>query len=146
MTWVVIANSNACRIYHYSKIPSKIVLIKEINHPENRLKTGDFLTSDRAGHYQTDGGARGSYMPHTDPKTVEIANFSREIASELNQGRNTQAYKELILITPPHMNGILSANLDKNVKSLVKKEIQKDVMHLAPQELLDFLKVHLKPA
>src|SRR5690349_10221504 len=131
MIWIVTANSNVCRIYQYDKNPGKLVLIKELNHPENRLKTGDFLTSDRPGHYQTDSGAHGSYSPRTDPKDVEIDNFSREIAQELNQGRMRQAFSELIVITPPHVNGLLAAHLDKNVKHMITREIHKDVMPLA---------------
>lgn len=145
MTWIITANSNLCRIYQYDKNPEKISLVKEVNHPENKLKKGELLTSERPGHYQTGTSARGAYEPRTDPKQVEVDNFSREIALELNQGRTANAYSKLVIITPPHMKGLLSAHLDKHVKTLVTKEIQKDVMHLAHNEFLDFLKSHLKP-
>jgi len=144
MTWIVTANTNLYRIYHYDKNPEKIALVKEVNHPENKLKKGDFLTSDKPGKYQTDGTGGGSYSPRTDPKVVEIDNFSREIALELNHGRTANAYSNLIVIMPPHMHGLLSEHLDKHVKALIKKEIQKDVTHLAHNELLEFLKTNLK--
>lgn len=145
MIWIVTANSNTCRIYNYAKSPQEMSLIKEINHPENKLKKSELLTSEKPGHYQTDTSARGTYSPRTDPKDVEIDNFSREIANELNQGRNANAYTNLIIITSAHMNGLLSHHLDKNVAALVKKEIQKDVMQLPNHELIEFLKDHLKP-
>ena len=140
MTWIVTANSNQCCIYQLGKNVDNATLIKEINHAENKLKKGDHLTSDKPGRYQTDGAAGGSYSPHTDPKTVEVANFAREIAHELNSGRTANAYQHLVIITSPHMNGLLHQHLDKHVKALIINEIQKDVMPLSPHELIDFLK------
>ena len=141
MIWVVTANTNMCRIYQFDRRSEEIALLKEINHPENKLKKGDYLTSDRPGHYQTDSSARGAYSPHSDPKEVVIDVFSREIAIELNKGRNSHAYKNLIIITPPHMNGLLSKHLDTHVKYLIESEIQKDVMSLSQHELLIFLQM-----
>lgn len=140
MIWIVTANSNMCRFYHFDKHEVKIDLLKELTHPTNKLKKSDYLTSDKPGHYNTDGSGGGSYSPHTDPKTVEIDNFAREIAHELNHGRNSNAYNHLIIITAPHMNGLIFKHLNKHVKTLVTQEIQKDVMSLAHHELLSFLK------
>jgi len=145
MLWVINTNTNACHIYHYQKSPAQLTLLKEIKHPENRLKKSDFLTSDKPGHYQSDmSGTGGAFVPHTDPKEVEIDNFSREIARELNHGRTTNAYEKLIIITPPHMNGLLFQHLDKHVKELVVNNIQKDLQHLTHKELLTFLQADAK--
>ncbi|EKD54855.1 MAG: hypothetical protein ACD_60C00038G0017 [uncultured bacterium] len=141
MLWVVTTNSNTCRIYQFDKHPAKITLVKEINHPENKLKRAD-LVSDRPGRYKTDVAGQGAYVPHTDPKEVEINYFSKEIADALNHGRTTQQYKKLIMIAPPHMIGSVLQHLDKHTQDLIVNDIQKDVMHLAQHELLDFLKVH----
>lgn len=145
MLWIITANSNLCRIYHLEKHPEKITLLKEINHPENKLKKSEYLTSDRPGHYQTDATLHGSYAPHTDPKEVEADNFSREIANELNQGRNNHAYQNLIIVMPPHMNGLLAKHIDKHVKDLIKDEILKDVMSLPNHELLGFIHKSMQP-
>ena len=143
MTWIVAANTNKCCIYHFDKNPKTVSLLKEINHSENRLKKSDYLTSDKPGRYQTDGSAGGTYSPHTDPKAAEVDSFAREIAHELNHGRNVQAYKNLIIITPSHMNGLLHQHLDKHVNELIISEIQKDVMTLSHHELLAFLEEHI---
>lgn len=139
MTWIVTANSNLCRIYHLNKHIAETALVKEINHAENKLKKSVFLTTDRAGHYQADSTSGGSYSPHTDPKTVEIDNFAREIAHTLNQARNQNAYQNLILIASAHMSGLLHQHLDKHVVVLIRNEIQKDVMPLSHPEFLKFL-------
>lgn len=144
MTWIVVANSNLCRIYSVSKNTGELSVVTEMAHPESKLKRSDYLTSDRPGRYQTDYSTGGSYSQPTDPKEVEIDNFSREIAQELNKGRNDHAYTHLIIITDPHMNGLLTKHLDKHVKELIKKEIKKDVVQLPNHELLNFIKESLK--
>ena len=141
MTWVVSTNTNTCHIYLYQRKSKKLTLLKEISHPELRKKTGDFLTSDRTGHYQT-GMAHGAYSPHTDPKASAIDDFSRDIAKELNLGRKTSAYENLILITPDHMQGLLMQHLDKHVKEHIINTIPKDLMHLKEHELLEYLQTH----
>ena len=143
MILVINANTNDCKIYHYDKHPAQLKLLKEISHPANKLKNRD-LTSDRPGHYQGGESARGSYSPHMEEKENEINNFSREIARELNQRRNENDYKTLIVIAPPHMYGLLVQHLNKHVKNMVTHDIQKDLIHYTERELLDFLKVNTK--
>jgi protein required for attachment to host cells len=141
MIWVVAANAINCRIYHYDK-PAKLTLIKEISHPENRLKKEDFLTSDKPGHFKSGEGNRGAFTPRTDPKDVEIDNFSREIARELEQGRKTGAYEKLIVMTTPHMDGLIFSHTDKNVKKLVLNNIQKDPQNYSQHDLLKYINEH----
>ncbi len=143
MTWVVTTDSNTCRIYHYQKKPAEIKLIKEIKHPENKLKNVD-LVSDGPGHYEASTSGRGTYSPHMDEKQVLIDNFSREIAKELDHGRNSQKYDNLIIIASPHMSGLLNQHLNKNVKDLISHNIHKDTLHLSDHELLEFIKAHAK--
>lgn len=139
--WVVNTDSNTCRIYRYSKNPTQITLIKEIKHPENKLKDID-LTSDKPGHYKSSNAAHGAYSQPSDPKEIKIDAFSREIAKELDHGRTTHAYKNLIVIAPPHMNGLLFQHINKNVKDLVTHNLEKNLLHFADHELLDFLEMH----
>lgn len=139
MILVVNANTNDCRIYQYDRNPQQLTLIREISHPNNKLKNGD-MTSDREGHYKTSLSARGAFSPETEAKEVEIINFSREIAQDLNQRRNTNEFKKLILIASPRMHGYITQHLNKHVIDLVTNNIQKDLMHMKDHELLDFLK------
>jgi protein required for attachment to host cells len=141
--WVVATDSATCRIYQYSKKPSQLTLLKELNHPENKLRDID-LTSDKPGHYKSSNATHGAYSQPTDPKEVKIDDFSREIARELDQGRNNHAYHNLIIIAPPHMNGLLSQHINKHVKELVTHNIDKNVAQLPDHELLNFLQTHTR--
>lgn len=142
MIFVVNANTNSCQIYHYDKTHSQLTLVKEMSHPEIKLKASEFLTTDKPGRYQNSTSAGGAYSPRMDPKEVEIDRFSREIALELDKGRKANAYDKLIIITEPHMNGLIFQHLDKHVKDLVINNIQKDLQHMSEKELAEFLKKH----
>lgn len=142
MIWIILTDSNRCRIYQYHTNPIQLTLINEINHPEIRLKAADFLTSDRPGHYQASGSARGAYSPHTEPKEVAIEQFMREVLKELEQGRNEQAYQQAILIAPAHISGLFLKHANKHIKKLIIENIQKDFAHMKDHELVSFLKTY----
>lgn len=142
-TWVIVANTNICQIYLYYKQENQLILLKTIQHPENKLRDSD-ITADKPGRYKSSGPSRGTFSQETDPKEIKIDQFSREIARELDVGRSKNSYHKLIIIAPPHMKGMMLHHMDKHVKNLITHEIEKDVVHLKDEELLPFLKEHTR--
>jgi protein required for attachment to host cells len=117
MFWVVNYNAVECHIYLYEKNAQKLTLVKELKDAKNR--------------------------GHKDPKEVEIDHFTREIAALLEQGRNNHEYEELVVIGPPHLNGLLFKHVSKYVKEMVKLELQKDLQNISNRDLLEFLQKNL---
>lgn len=143
MLWIVAANTNNCRIYHYQKHLKKLTLIKELDQPENRLKNRD-MTTERPGHYnKSRDGVRGSYEPTTDAKENAIDHFAKVIAKTLNSAKQDRIYEKLILISDAHMIGLLKQCLDKNVHSILTQTIIKDLQAFSEKELLDYLTEHV---
>lgn len=140
MYWVLNCNTSICKIYEYKK-PDHFVFLKEINHPENKLKNSE-LVSDKSGHYQA-GPAHGAFSPDTEPKTVKVIEFLKEVARELDKGRNEQVYQNLIIVAAPHTSGMLKQQLNKHIDSLISNHIQKDMMHLNQQDFLHFIKENI---
>ncbi|MCX7121426.1 MAG: host attachment protein [Gammaproteobacteria bacterium] len=138
MTWVLLLNSNECRVFSFSKKNHQLDLLEEIHHPENKGKNKD-IVSDRPGHYSNDHSGGGSYAPHTDPKEVKIDQFVLEVCHFLDEARTHQKYQELIVIADSKMHGHLTKHLNKNVEKLIIQHIQKDVVFLKPHELLALL-------
>lgn len=138
MKWIVTANTNDCCIYEYHD--NGLKLIKEISHPENKLKESE-LSSDKPGRYNLSNstGGGGAYSPHTDIEDVQDNNFAREVARELNEARNKNNYKELVIVMPAQIEGLFLNHLNNNVKELITHTIQKNIMHLSEKELLDYL-------
>jgi len=142
MTWVVIFNSIECRIYDYKK-SDELRLLKEIQHPENKLRDIE-ITSDKPGHYKSGQTTRGTYAQRTDPKEIKLEEFVREIAHELEHGRGKNFYENLILVSPPHVGGLLLLYLNHHVKELIRNNIHKDIISLPDHELINFLHTYAK--
>lgn len=134
-SWVVVADSSACKIYEYDFHPEKMRLIKKINHPENQLKDID-LAMDRRGSNRHNAGC-GNFEA-SDPKKNNIDAFSRQIANALDDFRKSQNH-HFILISPPKMSGRIHQHLNKHVKRLMDLNIQKDLIHYNDSQLLQFI-------
>lgn len=145
MYWIALANTNLYRIYSYensTKAPS-LTLLKEMSHPESKSRERELMT-DRPGHYKTMGEARGTYSGHADPKEDEIDHFLHQLAEQFEMGRVANQYNKLILIAPPHVNGIISKHINKNVERLIISNLKKDYTHFQSHELSQFLHEHWK--
>ncbi len=140
MKRIVIANSNNCRIFDYEK-SGHLTLIKEINCPENKLKNSE-LASDRPGRYNGDSSCGGAFSQATGMKDVHIDNFARTMALELEKERNHHDFDQLVVIMPAQMDGLLCHHLNKNVKALIKRTVQKNIANLSGRALLSYLHAH----
>lgn len=138
ISWLVVFNSNACRIFNYQKKPKALSLITEFSHAENRLRDFD-LTSDKPGKYQSNHSTHGTYSQPTDPKEIKIDHFIREIANFLEKNRNLNAYTQLIIVSASHTNGLFHKHINKYIEKLIIHTIEKDLIYQSDQELLNTL-------
>lgn len=142
--WTIIANTNVCRIYEYDKPEKELTLVKELLHPSSKSKSQD-LVSDKPGRYKKNTqNPRSAYEANMNPHEVEIQRFALQIAHELEAGRNSQQYQELMLIIPAHMSGIITAAMNKNVKACIKETIHKDYLHYSEPDIVDELQEKLR--
>lgn len=75
MTWLLIANSNTCKIYQFEKKVDVLTLIHEVFDPKAKEKKSENLTTDKPGKMN-----HGQMVPHADPKEVEQNYFLHEVA------------------------------------------------------------------
>ncbi|AWN73557.1 host attachment protein [Legionella anisa] len=141
-TWILTTDSSTCRIYKSTTKPYQFSLVKEFLHPEGTLRESK-MTSSRSGRFNTGSTTQGTYAQQSDPKEIENDNFARKIAEELDSGRNNHDYDQLIIVAPPHMNGLLLQHTNKHINNLIIHNIKNDVIHLTEQKLSDFLRQHL---
>ena len=138
MKWIMLANSNDCRIYGYDRHIEDLSLVEEIKHPENKFKNHD-LDCDRPGHYKTSTGGRGAYVPEKTSHDAAVEHFVRQMASRLNAGRTHHEYESLVLLVPPMIEGMLLKHLKKQIGESICQIIQKNMMHLNEHELKQYL-------
>lgn len=140
ITWILVANSAEAKLLTSENLRTgDLKLLRELNHPDSRKKTGD-LISDKPGHYKTDGGMRGAYTK-TDPKEVEAKHFALQLAHELKAGWDQNQYKHLVIITPAHFYGLLGKYLDSHLADII--HISKDYTRYPLAKLAESLKEHL---
>lgn len=138
MKWIMLANSNDCRIYEYDCHDKHLALVDEISHPENKLKASDYWTSDAPGHYRSQGTHHGAF-DEVNPREHSIDEFANEIARRLEKGRNQHAYDDITLIVPAKMEGLLFKHLKKHTKDLINLIVQKNVIFMSAHELAVYL-------
>ena len=126
ITWILVANASLARLYANLGPKQGLKLIKELVHPESRMKNAE-LSSDKAGSFQvsSDSG-RGSREQQTPPKLNAARNFAHALAKELYLGRSRNEFARAILVAPPAFMGMLNATLDGPTAHMVSDRLEKD--------------------
>lgn len=137
-TWILVANASHARLFNL-EAPESLALVKEFSHPQSREHASDLVT-DKPGHYQSDGGKHGNFMPAETPKREEMEQFAHQLAHELDHQRTANHYQHLILVASPAFLGALNGSLNHHVRALVRETVDKDYVHEKPRELLHHLK------
>ena len=76
ITWILVANASLARLYANLGPKQGLKLIKELVHPESRMKNAD-LASDRAGQMQAAGSGHGAREQATPPKQNAARTFAQ---------------------------------------------------------------------
>ncbi|HLF66519.1 MAG TPA: host attachment protein [Gammaproteobacteria bacterium] len=129
-TWVVAADATAAKIYALGKVKGELVLVKNFEHPEGRMKAGQITTDMRY-----DSHNRSASFEHMNAKDIELQHFIKTVADTLEAGRNTNEFERLILVASPHLYGMLREEMNPHLLKMVHKDIQKDYMDLPVTEL-----------
>ena len=91
ITWILVANASLARLYANFGPKQGLQLVKELVHPESRMKNSE-LSSDRAGQIQSNGSGHGAREQQTPPKLNAAKNFAQMLAKELYLGRSRNAF------------------------------------------------------
>lgn len=142
MIWIIVANASVARFFSATVTNSQLHLVKEIQHPESRLKGTDLVT-DRPGAFKGSGATTGEFVEQTNPKEVEAERFARELANELEEGRVKGRYKALLIYASPSFHGLLNKFLSKETLKLARN-VQKDYTKTADNKLPDRVSPELK--
>lgn len=146
-TWILIANASQARLFKAEKSTKNMELIALFFHPQSRERTVD-LVSDVPGRYRNGISPKSNFEEATSPKQHEIESFAHELAEKLNEGRNKNLYKNLIVIAPSHFQGLLNKFCNSHVKNLIITTLHKDYTKVKEHDLLHYLdgKVNLRRA
>jgi len=151
-TWIVLADSSRARIYLTDHDLNEARLIRELDHPESRIKESELATGMKGsiGPRQRGSGNRGNlhgHRPSTDPQTgahqVELEKFAREIAQELEHARVQGACEEIVLAAPPQFLGLIRQFLKVDVERMVRARISKNLVRIEERDVAERIRDEL---
>lgn len=134
---VVVANSGIAKVYH-SESGKSLVEIESFEHLESHLHNQE-LTDDKAVRGDSMWGGTHSIQERLTPKTKEAIVFAKQIADYLAEKCSKETLHSIYLIASPAFLGLLRQSLGAAPLKLIKAEIHKDLTHLSPHEIREYL-------
>ncbi len=142
-TWVLVADARTARIFDVEDagLPARLRLTMEAGKDGQAHLPGGAPAPAAAAH-----GARPSpgekSAPHLETKAEQDEwRFAHELARVLELGLAENHFKNVVLVAPPRMLGMLREALPRGVADVLRDSSHKDWGHLPDRELAD----HVRP-
>ncbi|MBS8241537.1 host attachment protein [Marinobacter lipolyticus] len=134
-TRIVVADASKARYFDLDPTDRSLTELDADINPEGRMHRGDLTRDDRGEHQSSDGMAQGTMEPSTDPEDVQLERFSKAIVKRLEAARTGGEIETVWLAAPPRLLGRLREDMKPPLRSVISKEIDKDLTSLSPDEL-----------
>ena len=89
--------------------------------------------------FASTGSRRSAMEYHSDPVRDGHQAFARRLAGELSAHRRSDDFDRLVLVAEPRMLGMLRDAFDTRVKAAIIDEIDKDLVKMPRERLVDVL-------
>ena len=134
--WILVSNASRARLFATAGKLKPWTLVREIEHPESRVKGQDIM-SDAPGRVRQSAGSgsRPVMEPTTPPKEVEAEHFAQELAGVIEGGHGRDEFARLVLVAPPHFLGLLRKCLSAPASKRLNATIDKDYTQLPDRDL-----------
>ena len=133
---IIVADASKARIFKSARGLQQLTEIEDFIHSESRM-TDSELMSDTS---RISANRRGSLQPRTFPKDHEEQAFAKQLGKHLKELYSKEPYEDLILVASPRFLGMLRNELTVSIANLVSKTIDKELIHLDKDQLLEQLK------
>lgn len=133
---VIVADASKARVFKATRGLKKLTEFEDFIHSESRL-TDKELMSDTS---RISANRRGSLQPRTFPKDHEEQTFAKQLGKHLKELHSKEPYEELVLVASPRFLGMLRNELHASIANLVSHTIDKELIHLSKDQLLEHLK------
>lgn len=140
--WILVADSSRARVYKADPGLKELEEINGLVHSEGRMHE-QAITADVPGRMSGSvAGSRHTYEDHTPVKEQEKAEFAREVAALLDQGRQQGRYGKLALIAAPDFLGVLRQHLSAQTRKMVVEEVNKNLTKGTEEDIRKHLPRH----
>lgn len=142
--WILVADSARARLFALADGGREPEEIEDFVNAEGRLGGRGQERDHLPRSHDRFGAGRHAIEPHTSHEEKAMGEFVRLLGAALERGRVQRRYSDLVLIAPPHMLGVLKAELNKHVRAYVVKEIGKELTHADAKTIGDELPESLR--
>ena len=138
-TWIVVCDRTRARIFN-SIWPHEQPWneVGDLVHPEARQHERDTI-SDGPGTFAGASGARHAGDQKTDFRHRTAEEFARQVVDHLEQHRLRDNFGEVVVIAPAVFLGVLRETYAAPLARMVRREIDKEYVHLTSDELQERL-------
>lgn len=135
ITWIVLANARTAKVCE-NRGPGKglVALDGKEWHAEEVPEP-----RDNAGRGHSIAGPGMAAVEQTDPQLQSSIRFVREISDHLLHAYTAGEFERLVLVSGPHMLGLLRGHLDERLLAVTVGEIAKDLSAQPPAALVDHI-------
>ncbi len=138
-TWILVAHRSGARLFENRGPGKGLELLYNLEHPAGKLKNQE-IDSDKHGRsFDRRGVGRHAYTTEQEPTTHVAAQFAKQLAAVLEEGRVQQRYARLVLVAEPRFLGILRAELSAPTAALVSATLDKDLGSIEARDLPKYL-------
>ena len=135
ITWIVLANARTARVVTHqgpgkglTALAGKTWQAAEASVPR-----------DRTGVGHSSAGPGVAAVEQSDAKLINDTRFAKEIVAQIAKDYLVKKFNRLILVSGPHMMGLLRAEIDGPLSAALLGEIPKDLS----AQSLDQIETHL---
>ncbi|MGB7242645.1 MAG: host attachment protein [Sulfitobacter sp.] len=123
VTWVILANARIIRVLsHQGPGKGLAAMADKCWHATEASRP-----RDKAGMGHSIAGPGVAAVEQTDAKLINDTRFAKEVMAHLSQAYVAKAFDRLILISGPHMLGLMRAEMDAPLHKPLVGEIPKDL-------------------
>jgi len=137
-TWVVVADGRKVLFLHNQGdeaiLDLRVLDWRAQDNPATREQG-----TDRPGRAFTSSGAGRSAMGQTDWHQIAEDKFAAEVARDINEAAQAQAFKELVIVAPPKVLAELRTHLREEARGRLVAEINKDLTKHPVEEIQKIL-------
>ncbi len=91
--------------------------------------------SKREGFFHIGSSPSHFFDPHSEAKNINREEFAKKVVDQINSLYNQERFDELIMVAEPKTLGELRSNLPHNLKSIVSKEVPKELVYVDKEEI-----------
>ncbi|EMY77773.1 host cell attachment protein [Leptospira weilii serovar Ranarum str. ICFT] len=137
--WVVVANRSEAKIFEYKGSHKGLKLLESIENPKGRMKNRELISGGGGKHEKAQRVAFDTDSVQ-EPKRRVAESFAGQISDAISQGRKSNRFLSLVLISEPRFLGMLLDKMDRRSQSMIFHKMGKDITTTNHRVILSHLR------